>query len=175
MEFRVDADQILTKLNLQNYKSQIGLVISEIESKHKIEIAESLLRTCGEHSKFIEMQKQTFVWSHHPKCGSILVVNPNPIALLEGDNKNWIWGLIHELGHQRDPTSPFSGDSEKREMKAWENASLIFDELRFDKELKEGFRKRAIYALNQYSRTQSWKRKYSWSQCGHKIVSSSCG
>lgn len=115
---------------------------------------------------------------HRRKCDSSireLYINPDVENSLEGDNINFLWGLLHEIGHIL-TFGIRKGDAEMREVIAWEMAGQLmvnhFPELSLSH--LDHFESRAISSLKTYwtNAQNNWNNSYEWGfdSCGARIL-----
>ncbi len=151
---------VVKKIALNNHKDSFDKILDMIESEgYKIELTDY-------HSDVGEIKTfKHFNDSRYPNSNRrIIFINPNLEPHLQGDNTNFIWGLIHEVGHMLTVGIRY-GDDEMREVIAWDMAQYLINcELTELKSSLNSFEERAIHSLKDYwdNPESNWDNYYQW-------------
>lgn len=150
--------RLVAKLDLQCYHNSFRKILKIIDKEEYGIIVNNNFREIGGIKTFWHYRS-----AHCSDSEKYIIINPDIRDNLDGKNLNFIWGLLHEVGHIL-TVGIRNGDEEMREVIAWDMAQhLLRCELTELEAELESFEKRVIYALEHYrTRRGNWNNAYNW-------------
>jgi len=157
--------KLVKELGLQKFESSFEKILIILDEQgYTIEVSDfggGVFQTCQHYrsNPCSNSEKRIIINQRIEKC-------------LNGCSLNFIWGLLHEIGHML-TVGVRNGDDEMREVIAWDMAQHLlrcdFNEL--ESEIKS-FEERVIFSLRSYQEScGNWDNTYEWvSESGERYL-----